>query len=52
MNICKDYLSDVAVNQSAEEFFWPCIFNETESAISTDLGDLLKENLNLSVRSR
>lgn len=30
VNICKEYLSEIATSVNGEEFFWPAIFKEVE----------------------
>ena len=35
VNVCKEYLSEMAVNMENDEYFWPTIFNEIEEHHST-----------------
>ncbi len=30
VNVCKEYLSEMAANMENDEYFWPTIFNEIE----------------------
>ncbi len=34
VNVCKDYLSELAVVHNSEEYFWPNIFKEIEENYS------------------
>jgi hypothetical protein len=55
VNICKEYLLEMIVNNAGENFFWPSIFKEIEDFSSfpnfviTSITDYQEVMLNTSV---